>query len=221
MGLLALLGQVGDLGSLDTCRALGDPHRNLVRVGLVRLIAVVRQVRGVRGTKHVVIQVQGNVFQRSHIKRFDVVGGADQPFFLRAPERESHRVLHIGARPQLQRRLQHRGGAGAVVVDPRPLRNTVQMRTGHDDICRGARLGLRDHVARLDVLGLRIDVEDNLVRMGPQVRTDRFRNAHHRDLGAGVLTKGAARLILVDVVRDDHGGGAALGGNPFLVGEWA
>ena len=80
---------------------------------------------------------------------------ADQTEFLGTPEAEPHRVVDLRRTAQLQRGLQHRRHAGAVVVDARPLGDAVEMRPGHHHVAGRAGLGLRDHVAGRDGLGLR------------------------------------------------------------------
>ncbi len=87
--------------------------------------------------------------------------------------------------------------------------------------CGGSGLGLGDHVAGVDGLGVGLDHDPGRAGLGAQPGAVGLGHPDRRDLDVGVLTEGGAHVLLVDVVGDDHRDPAQLGDDRLLVREGA
>ena len=139
----------------------------------------------------------------------DVVLGAEQAGLLGPPPGEADRVGRLDLL-HLDRGLEERRAARAVVVDPGAVLDAVEVRAGHDDVVVVALPRLGEHVPGLTLVGDVVDGHRHRrARGGRKVHAGVVGGEHGRDGQPGGVTDhveqpGAAGLPLV---HDDHSTG--------------
>jgi hypothetical protein len=92
------------------------------------------EAREVGRADHVEIDIERDVTTHLLGQGSHVVAGADEAALLCAPECEAHATAGLRRPPgQPQRRFEHYSRAATIVVDARPLRHAVEMRTNNDE----------------------------------------------------------------------------------------
>ena len=179
--------------------------------GAARVVAVVDAEEVVRRADHVEVEVQRDVVRLLLRQVLDVVLRSEQTLLLGSPPGEAHRVVRLGLR-HLDRGLQQRCAAGAVVVDARAVLHAVEVGAGHDGVGVIAALGLGEHV--VGRARLRRVVDRHRHRRtggGVEVLAGRRRSCRPRGSSGPVASPimldqaVATRLALV---HDDRAGGA-------------
>ena len=155
---------------------------DLVRPGRAARGAVADEADEVRRAVHVVVQVEVDLLPLGRRELARVVARADQTLFLRAPPREARavldhvvlvaiRIVDVELSRELDRDLEERRRAGAVVVDARPGKHRVEVSARHRDVVRVTDLCLGEDVRGLAILsdGLGEDVDGHVRIVAPEL----------------------------------------------------
>src|SRR5262245_37054571 len=120
----------------------------------------VNEAREVGRTDHVEIDIERDAPPNLLRQGSHMVARADEATLLCAPEREAHATASLG-RPfgQSQRRFEHYRRAATIVVDARPLRHAVEMRTNDDQGTIAIQSRIGQHVSSEPLAGNGIDFE--------------------------------------------------------------
>ena len=125
---------------------------------------------------------------------------------------EAHGVLH-GKVGELDGNLEQRDGAGAVIVDSRPLGDRVGVSRNMDHVVLVAALGLRNDVVGGNVLGVGLQFCRDIAagcEQGHEALTSSLRDAARRHVLVicfRVALQRVTEQVALDVVVDQHADG--------------